>query len=93
MFLLQRPWAKDFLGEARTELTRIGESPVAPTGDPGDGDEGRILEPTVMLDGATWKLWYSGNAANTGGHGQDWDVFYATSADGITWTKLMHLKP
>lgn len=43
-------------------------------------EETAVYEPCVILDGATWKMWYGGG----------WDhpaLGYATSTDGLTWTK------
>lgn len=68
-------------------LARNAANPVIPFGLVLTADAGRILEPTVMLDGATWKIWYSGLTNNGGGLNQGWQVLYATSADGIAWTK------
>lgn len=51
-------------------------------GSPGSWDSQMVREPWVIKDGSTYKMWYSGTAA--------WPVFkigYATSSDGITWTK------
>jgi len=41
-------------------------------------DSTYVNHPSVILDGATYKMWYNGN----NGTGR---IMYATSADGITW--------
>lgn len=62
--------------------TRYGSAPVFTAGSAGAWDE-KISFPTVMKDGSTYKMWYSGVTA--AGVGQ---VGYATSPDGITWTRF-----
>ena len=45
-------------------------------------DNVSIATPWVIKDGATYKMWYSGKS-------QDgrWRIGYATSTDGVTWTR------
>ena len=38
-----------------------------------------ISIPTVMKDGGTYKMWYTSS--------QGWEIGYATSTDGVNWTK------
>src|SRR2546427_9338725 len=45
-------------------------------------DSAEVGGPTIILDGGIYKMWYFGDAG--GGNGQ---VGYATSPDGLTWTK------
>jgi len=56
-------------------------NPVIGLGEPGDWDEYAAGQPYVMKDGGVYKIWYWcwGN-----GYGQ---ICYATSLDGINWTK------
>ena len=57
-------------------------NPVLLTGGSGAFDEEAIERPMVIKDGSTYKMWYSGqNASN------EWQLGYATSSDGTTWTK------
>lgn len=57
--------------------TRSGSNPIiTPTV---AWEETAVQEPTVLYDGG-WKMWYSGGWANPG-------IGYATSANGIAWTK------
>jgi predicted GH43/DUF377 family glycosyl hydrolase len=48
----------------------------------GKFDAGEAAYPYVMKDGLTYRMWYAGYAAGT-----DWTIGYATSDDGIVWTK------
>jgi predicted GH43/DUF377 family glycosyl hydrolase len=62
--------------------TKSGSNPVLVTGAPGAWDASDVKSPTVVKDGATYKMWYTGTAeAGTMAIG------YATSTDGVTWTK------
>jgi predicted GH43/DUF377 family glycosyl hydrolase len=45
-------------------------------------DEMAIWPGTVIKEGATYKMWYTGQGAD-----QFYRIGYATSTDGITWTK------
>ncbi|MBT7349949.1 hypothetical protein HN803_04085 [candidate division WWE3 bacterium] len=54
-----------------------GRIPLGSTG----GDTTHAFPSTVIKDGSTYKMWYSGN------NGTNWRIFYATSSDGLTWTK------
>lgn len=56
-------------------------NPVMTVGTGGSWDDALIQHPYVLKDGATWKMWYSGQ------DGAIFKIGYATSADGITWTK------
>jgi predicted GH43/DUF377 family glycosyl hydrolase len=54
-------------------------------GDPGyvgDLDSTYAWSPTVIKDGSTYKMWYSGH------DGSLWSIGYATSTDGVSWTKV-----
>lgn len=52
-----------------------------PLGTTGKGDDQHIISGSVIKDGSTYKMWYSGNDSSY------WRVYYATSTDGLTWTK------
>jgi hypothetical protein len=67
--------------------TRYTTNPVVALGTGSDLDRGRILEPSVLIDGATWKMWYCGSTNNSANTNLGWHTFYATSSDGLTWTK------
>ncbi len=50
-------------------------------GQPGSADAFGAGDPSVMKDGATWKMWYTGDDSNKR------RIAYATSPDGISWSK------
>jgi hypothetical protein len=47
----------------------------------GDFDSRHVHFPCVIKDGSTYKMWYSGSNNSV------WRIGYATSSDGINWTK------
>ena len=52
-----------------------------PLGTSGKGDDAHVYGHTIIKDGDTYKMWY-------GGHdGATVRIYYATSPDGLTWTK------
>ncbi|MEK7624795.1 MAG: LamG-like jellyroll fold domain-containing protein, partial [Patescibacteria group bacterium] len=53
-----------------------------PLGSPGTGDSVRTGFPSVIKDGGIYKMWYAGH------DGSMWRIFYATSLDGLAWTKF-----
>ncbi len=58
-------------------------NPVLPAGGPGSWDEMESDGPTVIKDGGTFKMWYHGCNADY----SVCSIGYATSPDGIAWTK------
>jgi hypothetical protein len=59
---------------------------TSPYGTPTDrGDSGSVQGAAVIKEGATYRMWYSGNDHGTGGA---WRIYYATSSDGLDWTKV-----
>ncbi len=62
--------------------TKSGSNPVLNIGGAGAFDAAGIASPAVIKDGATYKMWYMGDDANG-----TVAIGYATSSDGITWTK------
>ncbi|MBI2440388.1 MAG: hypothetical protein HYV35_03350 [Lentisphaerae bacterium] len=56
-------------------------------GSPGNGDTVDVFYPTVIKDGAVYKMWY------TGYNGTNNRIYYATSPDGLTWTKYNNAIP
>jgi sucrose-6-phosphate hydrolase SacC (GH32 family) len=51
-------------------------------GSPGEPDDYYVWEPSVVYDGDTFRMWYSGRQA-----GGPTSTFLAESQDGISWTK------
>ena len=61
--------------------TKYGGNPVLDVGDLGTWDERDISGPCVLFDGEEFAMWYAGSNGTRGRIG------YATSPDGIVWTK------
>ena len=55
--------------------------PVLAHGPAGSADSFSAADPTVLKDGSTWKMWYTGDDSSKK------RVAYATSSDGIIWSK------
>jgi hypothetical protein len=64
-------------------------NPVLGLGPAGSFDHGAVLAASVIKDGDTFKMWYQGWAS--GFHENR--IGYATSADGIKWTKADSVNP
>jgi predicted GH43/DUF377 family glycosyl hydrolase len=62
--------------------TPYGGNPVLKVGDPGGWDAGQAGIHAVIADGGTYLAWYIGSGAGLSG-----ELGYATSTDGVTWTK------
>jgi len=60
-----------------------GSQALGPSGTSGAYDEVRVAGPSVINDGGTYKMWFSARDANA-----VWTVGYATSGDGVSWTKV-----
>lgn len=57
---------------------------VIVAGSNGKGDDYYVYRPTVIQDVNIYKMWYIGYGGAAGQYG----IYYATSPDGINWTKL-----
>ena len=91
---LYRMW---FAGYDSSNIRRIGYAisadgadwlkysgnPVLQPGAAGSWDETYVYNPTVIKDGSTFKMWFSGYSVTT----DCARIGYATSTDGMTWTK------
>jgi predicted GH43/DUF377 family glycosyl hydrolase len=72
-------WAKSADGQTWT----INAAPVfSHSGTVGKFDRNGVGDPSVLLDSGTYKMWYTGRET-----GQKNKIGYATSPDGITWTR------
>lgn len=49
---------------------------------------GALADPTLIKDGATWRLWFTGFAVDGAGAGLTAGICYATSSDGLTFTSV-----
>ncbi len=61
--------------------TKDASNPVLQIGSSGSWDDDVIADPTVLFDGEIYKMWYSGS------DGSNYRIGYATSEDGVNWTK------
>jgi predicted GH43/DUF377 family glycosyl hydrolase len=70
-------------GVAWTKYTNGGPLPIAVVdhGKAGAADSFAAADPSVIKDGSSWKMWYTGDDSNKK------RIAYATSVDGITWSK------
>jgi len=67
---------------SQTPWVRDTNNPVLPRGTNGEWDDAFVGGPYVLFDGTTYHMWYAGYDGSTGTN-----IGYATSPDGITWTK------
>jgi predicted GH43/DUF377 family glycosyl hydrolase len=67
---------------AQSPWTRLG-NPVLDPGSPGEWDDIGVIMPSVLFVGSTYHMWYT--ATDVAGDLKQ--IGYATSSDGITWTK------
>ncbi len=68
------------------DWTKETNNPVLVPGAAGDWDEENVAGAYVMLDEDIYKMWYHGGIGGIG-PGQIEQIGYATSVDGVTWTK------
>ena len=61
--------------------TKDASNPVMDVGAAGEWDDESALPGAVIFDGSSYKMWYHGY------DGAIWRTGYATSPDGIVWTK------
>ncbi len=61
-------------------------NPVMTSGKPGSWDQSGIIPGTIIFDGSTFQIWYSGHSGDF-----RWRVGYATSSDGVNWSKNENL--
>ena len=74
-------YATSLDGLAWTKYGGATPLPVLDHGLAGSADSFSAADPSVLKDGSTWKMWYTGDDSNKK------RIAYATSADGITWAK------
>jgi predicted GH43/DUF377 family glycosyl hydrolase len=61
--------------------TKLPTDCALDVGSSGSWDDFQVYKPSVLYDGMTYHMWYTGNDGSGGRIG------YATSSNGITWTK------
>lgn len=76
--------AGDDLPQALSGFRAVRDNPVF-TGRPGEWDELIRERGWVMKDGDTWRMWYTGYNKSVTPY--DMKLGYATSADGLVWTR------
>ena len=59
------------------------DKPALDLGKPGSYDDYDVLGPSLLVENGVYKMWYTAG----GGPGTGMTIAYATSPDGITWTK------
>jgi len=70
--------------------SKYPDNPVLDVGSPGAWDDGVVDEAKVVFDGETYHLWYTGRRKSVEpGVRLPMHVGYATSSDGIHWTKCL----
>ena len=72
---------------AQVEWEKYANNPVLDVGAPGSWDDLAVFTPTVLFINGEYKMWYSAN------DGDRFRVGYATSPDGIAWTKADSINP
>ncbi|MCZ7404801.1 MAG: hypothetical protein O8C67_07710 [Candidatus Methanoperedens sp.] len=63
--------------------TKYSGNPVLSPGGNGGWDDWSLSDPSVILDGSAYKIWYAAQSVQYGTS----KIGYATSSDGINWTK------
>jgi len=63
------------------DWVKYAGNPVLTVASPGAWDGENIWSVYIIVEGAAYKMWYSG------GDGTNFRIGYATSPDGVTWTK------
>jgi predicted GH43/DUF377 family glycosyl hydrolase len=67
--------------------SRDPSNPVLRVGVAGQWDADSVNEPWVIHENGEYKMWYSGQLEYTNGSLRTISIGYATSPDGVTWTK------
>lgn len=74
-------YATSLDGVTWTQFGGTTPQPVVGHGLAGSADSFSAADPSVLKDGSTWKMWYTGDDSNKK------RIAYATSQDGMTWAK------
>lgn len=83
----KQPWVPNVLVLNKYDSTLPADSDSTstngrvPLGTNGKGDDKHATAPCVIWDAGVYKMWYTGN------DGSVERIYYATSPDGLTWTK------
>jgi len=84
---ITKTWTRwDDLGSAACSQTEANDNGcLLNIGASGSWDQTHIMKPSVIKNGATYKMWYNGYS------GSNYRIGYATSTDGTGWTKYDNL--
>lgn len=74
-------YATSLDGHTWTQFGGSTPRPVLDHGLAGSADSFSAGDPSVLKDGSTWKMWYTGDDSDKK------RIAYATSQDGMTWSK------
>lgn len=75
-----------FLITGQIDFVNVTDGPVLHLGSSGEWDEGQVWNPSVVKDGDTLKMWYTGANDNVM-NGPACKIGYAWSLQGIAWNK------
>ena len=75
-----------------TTWMKDSTNPVLDVGAPGSWDNGGVGDASILFNGSTYKMWFLGGDKPIFSHGKI-RIGYATSRDGLTWTKADSLNP
>jgi len=67
---------------AQTNFDKYAGNPILPLGNPGEWDDTEAGYVHVLYDGSMYQMWYSGSPQQ-----YTYRIGYATSSDGLNWTK------
>lgn len=60
---------------------KVSNAPVVAVGPNNSWDQSRVGSASIIFDGSVFKMWYEGYSGST------WRIGYATSSNGISWSK------
>jgi len=67
--------------------TKYADNPIMEPGPPGSFDDGAVMPYTVMIRDGLYQMWYT-STRDYGSVGEwDWQIGYAESDDGLSWTR------
>lgn len=82
--LLLALWPMSAVLTGQTMWARHDGNPVfLPSGCGTGWDCGNVHDVSVLLDGGTYRMWYAGSTSGR----QEFAIGYATSPDGVEWTR------
>ena len=73
--------------EAQTMWIHVSDQPVLDYGAAGGWEDFGIISPSVIKDGDTLRMWYTGDNADPFSGGGIWKIGYAWSLDGVAWNR------